>query len=106
MTKKDAQMTPLEFEIAREKLQHSGISAETFDIAREVLVDGLPQVRVAKEHGLTRQRINSMVKRVTLAFSDIPQDWERVEIWLPPELAQKVRDMAQSARDKLNVEDV
>jgi hypothetical protein len=72
---------------------------ESVAIAREVLVDGISHVEAAKRHGLTKQRVGAMVERVLAAARDVPWNWERVEVWLPPELAQQVRAMeAPSAR--------
>jgi hypothetical protein len=48
-----------------------------------------------------RQRVGAMVERVLAAARDVPKDWERVEVWLPPELAQQVREMEAQAKAKV-----
>lgn len=71
------------------------------EIVRRVLVDGISQVEAANESGLTKQRIGALVKAVLAASRDIPPDWESVEVWLPPELAAQVRQMAEEARARI-----
>ncbi|OIS90235.1 TrfB-related DNA-binding protein [Brucella cytisi] len=91
-------LTEQQFNDARPRLGR--LSLDTLAIAREVLVDGTPQSEVARKHGLSRQRVHGMVTRVQAAINEIPQGWVRLEIWLPPELAQKVEDMAEKAKAK------
>lgn len=91
-------LTEQEFNDARPRLGR--LSLDTLTIAREVLVEGTPQVEVARKHGLSRQRVHGMVTRVQAAINEIPQGWVRLEIWLPPELVTKVEDMAEKAKAK------
>lgn len=76
------------------------MSLDTLTIARAVLVDGETQTEVARKNGLTRQRVHGMVSRVLTAINEIPKGWVRLEIWLPPELAEKVEGMAEKAKAK------
>lgn len=89
-------MTAAEFDALRPELGR--LTVDTVDIARRVLVDGEKQTAVAKAHGLTKQRVGSMVSRVLAAANGVPAGWEKVETWLPPELAAKVRKMADDAK--------
>lgn len=72
--------------------------AKNVELARRILIDGVPQSPVAQKTGLTRKRINGMVDRVVAAENEVPPGWECVEVWLLPELAGKVREMADEAR--------
>lgn len=92
-------MTPEEFDALRPLLGR--LSLDTVKLAREVLVDGKTQVEVAKAHGLTKQRVNGMVTRVTAASHDVPATWRRVEVWVPPELVDQVRQVEAKARAAL-----
>ena len=74
------------------------LSLDTVDIARRVLVIGESQAALAKERGFTRQHINRVVNRVRAIANEIPDGWEHVEIYLPSELASKVRAMAKEAK--------
>jgi hypothetical protein len=95
------QISPADFETLRPRL--SGRLAEaTIDIARAVLVDGHSQSSVAVARGLTRQRVSTMVKQVWAIADEIPKGWERVDVWLPPKLAARVRQMAEDARTKVS----
>jgi hypothetical protein len=89
-------MTAEEFDALGPRLGR--MAPESVAIAREVLVDGLAKVSVAERHGLTKPRVGAIVERVLAAAQDVPRDWVRVEVWLPPELAQQVREMEAQAR--------
>jgi hypothetical protein len=52
--------------------------------------------------GLTRQRVSTMVKQVRAIADEIPKGSERVDVWLPPKLAARVRQMAEDARTKVS----
>ncbi|GAB5097482.1 TrfB-related DNA-binding protein [Caballeronia sp. HLA56] len=88
-------MTARDFKSLMPRLKRMTVG--NVEIVRRVLVDGISQVDAANESGLTKQRINILVKTVLAASRDIPLDWEQVEVWLPPELAAQVRQMADEA---------
>ena len=64
------------------------------ELARRILIDGVPTKSCRTE----RKRINGMDNRVVAAENEVPPGWECVEVWLLPELAGKVREMADEAR--------
>ena len=73
------------------------------DMAYAVLVDGRKQVDVAKEFDRSKQTVNAAIRRVTAIFNEvIPEDeqLEFVQIWLPPELAKQVKEMAKPYQNK------
>ncbi|ELS6583616.1 ArdK family transcriptional regulator [Salmonella enterica] len=78
-------------------------SQVTIDMAYGVLVDGRKQVDVAKEFGRSKQTVNAAIRRVTAIFNEvIPEDeqLEFVQVWLPPELAKQVKEMAKPYQNK------
>ncbi|HBV4266000.1 TPA: hypothetical protein MDW71_005293 [Klebsiella pneumoniae] len=78
-------------------------SQVTIDMAYAVLVDGRKQVEVAKEFDRSKQTVNAAIRRVTAIFSEvIPEDeqLEFVQVWLPPELAKQVKEMAKPYQNK------
>ncbi|EEW9990728.1 MULTISPECIES: TrfB-related DNA-binding protein [Klebsiella pneumoniae complex] len=78
-------------------------SQVTIDMAYAVLVDGRKQVDVAKEFDRSKQTVNAAIRRVTAIFNEvIPEDeqLEFVQIWLPPELAKQVKEMAKPYQNK------
>ncbi|HCT4335989.1 TPA: ArdK family transcriptional regulator [Escherichia coli] len=78
-------------------------SQVTIDMAYAVLVDGRKQVDVAKEFDRSKQTVNAAIRRVTAIFNDvIPEDeqLEFVQVWLPPELAKQVKEMAKPYQNK------
>ena len=89
-------MTAAEFDALIPRLGR--LTVDTVSIAREVLVDGLPQSKAAEKHGVTKQRVSDMIARVVAAANDVPRDWQRVEVWLPPHLAEQVRAMEVQAK--------
>lgn len=73
-------------------------SQVTIDMAYAVMVDGRKQVDVAKEFDRSKQTVNAAIRRVTAIFNEvIPEDeqLEFVQVWLPPELAKQVKEMAK-----------
>lgn len=75
----------------------------TIDMAYAVLVDGRKQVDVAKEFDRSKQTVNAAIRRVTAIFNEvIPEDeqLEFVQVWLPPELAKQVKEMAKPYQNK------
>ncbi|EOG7882603.1 TPA: ArdK family transcriptional regulator [Escherichia coli] len=78
-------------------------SQVTIDMAYAVLVDGRKQVDVAKEFDRSKQTVNAAIRRVTAIFNEvIPEDeqLEFVQVWLPPELAKQVKEMAKKHNQK------
>ncbi|HAZ6309622.1 TPA: hypothetical protein J8I80_003530 [Escherichia coli] len=78
-------------------------SQVTIDMAYAVLVDGRKQVDVAKEFERSKQTVNAAIRRVTAIFNEvIPEDeqLEFVQVWLPPELAKQVKEMAKPYQNK------
>ena len=89
-------MTPLEFDLLRPQLGR--LTLDTIDIARAVMVEGLGTTEAAKRFGMSRQRVHGIVARFRAAAMEVPTGWRRVEVWLPPQLANQVEDMAAQAR--------
>ena len=78
-------------------------SQVTIDMAYAVLVDGRKQVDVAKEFDRSKQTVNAAIRRFTAIFNEvIPEDeqLEFVQVWLPPELAKQVKEMAKPYQNK------
>jgi|SRR5690625_919017 len=92
-------MTAEAFEVLQPRLSHLTLS--TIEITREVLVEGKSQSEVARRHGITRQSVSDMVARVRAAAKEIERGWRKVEVWLPPEMAEQVRKMEAEARAQL-----
>lgn len=91
----DLTLTEEEFEKACSRLKR--IEPDTREIARAVLVHRAKRSAIAKDKGLTRQRVSAMVSSVIAAHYEVPPSWERVEVWLPPDLASEVRTLAEKA---------
>ncbi|WP_053067892.1 TrfB-related DNA-binding protein [Xenorhabdus khoisanae] len=92
-------MNETEFHALRPRLGR--LTPKNVEVAEQVLVHGHDQANVARTYGLTRQRVNEIVTRVLTAASEIPTGWQRVEVWLPPELARQVRQMETEAKATL-----
>ncbi|MDR5785248.1 TrfB-related DNA-binding protein [Caballeronia sp. LP003] len=92
-------MTARDFQSLMPRLKRMTVG--NVEVVRRVLVDGISQVEAANESGLTKQRVGILVKTVLAASRDIPLDWEHVEVWLPPDLAAQVRQMADEALSRI-----
>ncbi|MFL0419578.1 TrfB-related DNA-binding protein [Sphingomonas sp. 179-I 2A4 NHS] len=95
-TLSSATMTPEEFDAVQSRLGR--MTLDTLRIAREVLVDGKSQTEVAAAYKLSRQRVSLAVQRVLKEAQQVPANWQLLEIWLPPELIARVREMEAEAR--------
>ena len=89
-------MTLQEFDALRPRLGR--LTVDSFDVARAVLVEGIRPTDVAEKQGMTRQRVHGIVQRFLAAAHEVPTRWRRVEVWLPPELAEQVEALAAKAR--------
>lgn len=92
----EGKMTADEFDALQPRLGR--LTVDTVKIARTVLVDGVRPVDAATQYGTSRQRVNAIIRRFEEATREFPTDWRRVDVWLPPELAARVEQMAQEAR--------
>lgn len=78
-----------------------GLAVGTVETARAVLVDGVAPAALQKETGKSKQLIHAAVKRVrALLDENEAQGLVPVMVWLPPELAEQVREMAAPYQPK------
>ena len=68
----------------------------TVQIARAGLVDGKRPIDVANELGESLQLVNAAVKRVREIFERKALGLVPVLVWLPPEQAEQVRELAKN----------
>ena len=90
-------MTLQEFEALRPLLGR--LALDTIDIARAVLVEGVKPSDAATRNHMSRQRVHGIVQRFRAAARQVPATWRRIEVWLPPELADQVEAIAAKARE-------
>lgn len=90
-----AKMTAAAFDRARPRLRQ--FTDTSLKIARAVLVGGLGPSAAAFRFHTSRQRVHGIVRRVQGAIEKVPDHWKRVEVWLPPKLAERVKRMARQA---------
>jgi hypothetical protein len=72
------------------------LAIATVEIAKAVLVDGQRIQDVATARGISRQNAHAAVKRVRSILEEQgASELIPVLVWLPPELAEQVREMAK-----------
>lgn len=83
-------MTPTHFELA---IAHMKLSQPVADAASKCLVDGRSQSEVSDETGVNRTQLGAAVRSIQKRFQEIldREDWEKVEIVLPKQVAQGIR---------------
>ncbi len=76
------------------------VGAQTIDIARGVLVEGVPQATFADRLQLSRGAVSQAVNRVWAAWTarNLPQGFERVTAVLPEHQAFIVKKWAEAAK--------
>jgi flagellar biosynthesis component FlhA len=92
-------LTETEFQVAIKGLD---VGQRTLDIARAVLVEGMPQAAFVKSLKLTRGAVSQAVNRVWVSHEErsLPQGYERVAAVLPAHQAFIVRKWATEAAKK------
>lgn len=96
---------PEEFEALLPHLERLG--ERNINGARAIMVDGRPQKQVAEEMGVSKATASAFVCRVWEAhieFGTRPPGWINLNVTLPPELADVVKDMERKAREKYEAE--
>ena len=101
-------MSALEFDEQKHKLRT--LSAQTNQLARLVLVDGLNNTKAAEMVGMSRQNVNGAMNRVKALLADMPADYVYVKEWMPAKMATEVRAKLKaqkvknvSGENKLNI---
>lgn len=72
--------------------------------ARRVLVDGVGVTEAGAEFDLPKQRVRDIVDKVSRLKDDIPVNWVRVRVWLPPAQAQKAVALSEKCKAKAKAE--
>ncbi len=98
------QITPQDFETLK---AHMGPRWKVANVeaVRQVLVEGRKQKDIANELGVTEKAVSQMVKKAYDLHEEhgtAPAGWVTVFATLPPDLAEHVRIMEQTARASLN----
>lgn len=94
-------LTAEEFEWIRPYLGR--IEEKNLSAIRRVLVDGVMQKDIAAELNLTKEAVSAMAARAWrahLEHGERPPGWVKVEVVLPPDMAQVVHEMVKIARTK------
>lgn len=103
---KKERMTREQFEAVRPLLPKR-MKDESISLAFDVLVEGVSVVEAARQHGLSKQRGHVIVDRVLSAAKDVPKGTQRVNVFLPKELAPQVKAMTKAAfvgKDRMEAE--
>jgi hypothetical protein len=92
-------LTGVQFDAAIKGLD---VGEQTLEIARGVLVDGVPQAVYAKRLGLSKGAVSQAVSRVWNAHmeTNIPPGYERVVAILPKQKAFIVKQWVENLKKK------
>ncbi|MDH4602358.1 TrfB-related DNA-binding protein [Pseudomonas syringae] len=94
-------MTEDEFEACRNRL--ASLSMNAVNLAHLVWVQGLSQAAAAEQLEISRQNAHGILKRATAHLNSLPGDWEKVEEWMPKDLAKEVRARIKDAKLELGL---
>jgi len=92
-------MTAQEFDALKPRLRR--MTVKTIQLARDVLVSGMGFAEAGGKVGVSRQRVEALVNRVLAVRDETPADWVKVDIWLPPEEADKLRQVEARVKAKI-----
>lgn len=97
----DTRMTEEEFDACRDRL--ASLSVNAVNLAHMVWVKGMSQTQAAEQLRISRQNAHGILKRATAHLNSLPGDWEKVEEWMPKDLAMEVRAKIKDAKQKLGL---
>lgn len=96
------EMTADAFEDLFEKLESTstrrGYSEKSIEAARLVLVMGASYAEAAEETGQSRQAVSQLMQRISKRIESVPNDWVKVEQWLPAEVAAQIEKMVNEIK--------
>ncbi|MFL6970094.1 hypothetical protein B0E42_20545 [Pseudomonas sp. A25(2017)] len=96
-------MTLADFEASQAKLIK--LSAEVNNLARLILVEGLPPTEAAAAVGMTKQNAYKHMKRVRALLHGLPANWVLMEAeWMPDWLAAETREKLKKEVEKIKNE--
>lgn len=90
------QLTIQQFDAIARRL---GVSQQTLEIARGVLVEGLSQSTFVEKFGVSKGAVSQAVNRIWDAH--IPIGYEKLTVVLPTEQAKVVKEWAEQAQIQL-----
>lgn len=97
--RKNKWLTADEFDAIRPHLAR--MKERNVNAIREILVEGRPQKEIARELEVSAVAVSSMVRSAWeyhVTHGSRPEGWVSVNVVLPPEMAQLVREMERNAR--------
>jgi FixJ family two-component response regulator len=100
--RKNKRLTPEEFDAIRPHLAR--MKDRNVEAIRAMLVEGRPQKEVAVELDVSAVAVSSMVRSAWeyhITHGARPEGWVNVNVVLPPDMAQLVKEMERTARENL-----
>jgi len=94
----EQRLTKTEFDEKKRCLESLAYSSVL--LAELVLVNGLTVAAAAQQLNMSRQNAHQIMKRVGALIEGFPADWEKLELWVPPELAAEVRRRVHDALER------
>jgi DNA-directed RNA polymerase specialized sigma24 family protein len=91
-------MTPEDFEGHKDKLKR--LSSQTIDLARMILVDGIPNAEAARQTGMARQNVKRQMNRVMARLAGYPEGWVRFDGWMPADFVAKIKEAEKAMVDR------
>ncbi|EKT4484318.1 hypothetical protein IYR97_22890 (plasmid) [Pseudomonas fulva] len=97
-------LTPQDFDTLKAHMG-SRWKPANIEAVRQVMVEGRKQKDIAADLGVTEKAVSQMVKKAYDLHQEhgtAPEGWVTVFATLPPDLAEHVRQMEQTARANLS----
>lgn len=87
-------------EFGKAMRNRTNLSDRVINMARAILVDGMPCTAVGKKYGVSRQSAHRAAQRIFLVHTYVmgcPKGWQIVQLKLPTALVRIVRQLEQEA---------
>lgn len=99
---KTKRLTQAEFDAIRPHLDN--FEAKNIEAVRRILVGGVLQKDIAAEMKMTKEAVSALVGRAWqhhIERGALPEGWQKVQMALPPDLAEVARTLGDVARRRV-----
>lgn len=94
----EGRMSPEDFDASKHKL--AKLTANTCELARKILVEGVSKKDAAEAVGMKPQNVAKAMLRVEALLSDLPANFVWYEGYMPEDMAVSARKAVKDAREQ------
>jgi hypothetical protein len=85
-----------EFEELCKSDRFKAFKVKSLDMAKLMWVSGLSAGDAGRQLNMSKQNASALAQRLEAARASVPKGWVKLDIYVPPELAQKVSEWLET----------